>query len=552
MRKLILILLVGYMLAPASVMAQKNAIEAEPICWNYNGVDSSLNRYVLVSSRSNQRITLFYHDAYQNIVDVSAGGSFSFGYCDTLCGISEVTIDTFQLNGSTLELVINGGDKSTVDLSGLGTITSPPIRGQSTAPVNTREFFKDTDSAEDSLRVQAPYGDQGFKELAYHEETQADLEVLRKAVIFQGKAILDTIPIIAGIDQTRLDSMGLIGLSSNTSGWHASTAARDTLYPDAFAFQIHNSDSVIIAYSGILVFPDSVFDRGVNYYQPYDFKKYQSTPDSILEQLVFKAIDTNKIEIRDRYSLLTDGYNQSDRIIPEFNITVESFTDNEVAFILVPDADYSSLSGGEIVSYTDPYNSISFTGGTFPGNRPDLVSTFPAYIGFTDGTGEVISTLSSGLDTVFTVVVKFELAADNVDGSQHFVYGRRSGTNNGFNNYVNNVMRLQLGASGGDETQNHNYTVLADTPYIYATTHDPSNGATIRGFLASTKAEVGSKVTSSIYTEGADYSGLVFGARNIASSNMNGKIYGAYVFKGVLTDQEINDLVSNWDLYHKY
>ena len=103
--------------------------------------------------------------------------------------------------------------------------------------------------------------------------------------------------------------MHLIGVTSTSLGWLASTAARDTLYPDAFAFQIHNSDSLIIAYSGILVFSDSVFQRGKNYYQPYDYIKYQSTPDSILEQLVFKAIDTNKIDIRDRYSFLAEGKN---------------------------------------------------------------------------------------------------------------------------------------------------------------------------------------------------------------------------------------------------
>lgn len=59
-------------------------IDVSPICWvTPSGVDSSLNRYSVISSRTGSQTTiLHYTDANGGIVDAASGGQFFFGYCD--------------------------------------------------------------------------------------------------------------------------------------------------------------------------------------------------------------------------------------------------------------------------------------------------------------------------------------------------------------------------------------------------------------------------------------------------------------------------------------
>ena len=56
-------------------------IQEIPVCWSYDGTDSSLNQVTLVSSRAVPLKILFYRDADGNTVDISAGGDLAFGHC---------------------------------------------------------------------------------------------------------------------------------------------------------------------------------------------------------------------------------------------------------------------------------------------------------------------------------------------------------------------------------------------------------------------------------------------------------------------------------------
>lgn len=56
-------------------------IEVTPLCWTYNDVDSSINRYVLVSSTASAPRFLFYTDQSEAPVDISAGGTLAMGWC---------------------------------------------------------------------------------------------------------------------------------------------------------------------------------------------------------------------------------------------------------------------------------------------------------------------------------------------------------------------------------------------------------------------------------------------------------------------------------------
>lgn len=60
--------------------AQGYGILADAICWN-DGADSSIVRLVLVSSSADQPGFVRYVDQSGSAVDVSSGGSFSYGYC---------------------------------------------------------------------------------------------------------------------------------------------------------------------------------------------------------------------------------------------------------------------------------------------------------------------------------------------------------------------------------------------------------------------------------------------------------------------------------------
>lgn len=99
------------------------ALDGQPICWEYNNIDSTLNRYVVVSAGSpNSVLTFLYVNAAGETVDVSLGGRLWFGYCgictrDTLpipriegFAVSEPTINPFNPTrcGSTMVATVYG------------------------------------------------------------------------------------------------------------------------------------------------------------------------------------------------------------------------------------------------------------------------------------------------------------------------------------------------------------------------------------------------------------------------------------------------------------
>lgn len=62
-------------------------IVPEPTCWFISNQDSSLTRYLLVSSRTPGQISILgYVNAAGDVVDVSAGGFFTPGFCDCCNG----------------------------------------------------------------------------------------------------------------------------------------------------------------------------------------------------------------------------------------------------------------------------------------------------------------------------------------------------------------------------------------------------------------------------------------------------------------------------------
>lgn len=452
---------------------------------------------------------------------------------------------TATLNGTDLELAIDGNPTQIIDLTAVAGSVAAPITAQSSAPIGQRQFWKDIDTPEDSARIRAPYKDEGYKELAYHHEMRAAIDSLRAAVIVQGKAIIDTIPLIVGITQARLDSMKLIGVTFGTGGVYPSTAARDTLYPDAFIYQLHGGDSMIIAYSGILVFPDSVFNKGVNYYQPYDFKKYQASPDTILEQLVFKAIDTNKIEIRDRYSYLAEGKAQSSRTVPTFNITYAEYTDNELKVAFVPNSSYMSRTGNRIDTYTDPISGTIFTNSS-DANKPDYVNGSD-YINFVS---EALYNNTGGIgasDTI-SIIIKIQwrptASFDNVIGSPGFSNYRIFGFADG----AGDKIRTSTSADGSSYSS---YVITKNVDYIHSIIADPAEGIDVYSKrLTDDNVNSNDNLLGAYTPDVGNFNQMTIGARSTGSDKLTAYVYGVYVFEGTLTAQEAIDLVDNWDIWH--
>ena len=96
----------------------------QEICWvTPDGVDSSLNRYVYISHRTSENPRIITHlNAAGEVVDVSAGGTFHYGYChcctrDTLpipriedFNVSAPTINPLNPTqcGSTMVAIVYG------------------------------------------------------------------------------------------------------------------------------------------------------------------------------------------------------------------------------------------------------------------------------------------------------------------------------------------------------------------------------------------------------------------------------------------------------------
>ena len=69
--------------APLLAMAQpRYTVEKIPMCWTVSAVDSSVTKIVLISSVSDQLITIGYYNADGAEVTVS-GGTLAYGYCGT-------------------------------------------------------------------------------------------------------------------------------------------------------------------------------------------------------------------------------------------------------------------------------------------------------------------------------------------------------------------------------------------------------------------------------------------------------------------------------------
>src|SRR5690606_13403112 len=80
------ILYISFLFAAGYLHGQAiTEIVSEPVCWYVSGQDSSLTRYVLVSSRTPEQTKILgYVNSAGQVVDVSAGGFFTPGYC-TCC-----------------------------------------------------------------------------------------------------------------------------------------------------------------------------------------------------------------------------------------------------------------------------------------------------------------------------------------------------------------------------------------------------------------------------------------------------------------------------------
>jgi len=67
----------------ASAMAQtRYSVEKIPLCWTVGSTDSSITKVVLISSASDQMVTIGYYNADGDDVTVS-GGTLQYGYCGT-------------------------------------------------------------------------------------------------------------------------------------------------------------------------------------------------------------------------------------------------------------------------------------------------------------------------------------------------------------------------------------------------------------------------------------------------------------------------------------
>lgn len=82
MKKLLYLLLL--LLPVLGVTQSRYGVEGVPVCWRTPlGVDSSLNRYVLISTTGKPVQTIVYENANGVVVNVS-GGTMRYGYCDCI------------------------------------------------------------------------------------------------------------------------------------------------------------------------------------------------------------------------------------------------------------------------------------------------------------------------------------------------------------------------------------------------------------------------------------------------------------------------------------
>lgn len=92
------------------------SIELQPVCWNFNNVDSSLTAYWLMSSRETApRVVSYLNPANGAVVDISGGGTVSAGYCCCSNSGSGGTTVTVTDNSNGTYTIIAGSDTTLID-----------------------------------------------------------------------------------------------------------------------------------------------------------------------------------------------------------------------------------------------------------------------------------------------------------------------------------------------------------------------------------------------------------------------------------------------------
>lgn len=121
MKRLILIL--SILLVGLSTNAQRYNIVGQDICWNTGSVDSSLTRYFLVSTQTNQVKILTYLNSSGATVTPS-GGTFAQGHCGCCGGSSSTSTSSPARSGLTNDmdtLKLGGVAQENTSLGGNGT-----------------------------------------------------------------------------------------------------------------------------------------------------------------------------------------------------------------------------------------------------------------------------------------------------------------------------------------------------------------------------------------------------------------------------------------------
>ena len=79
----------------------ETSIIAEDLCWSYNSIDSSITRFTYVDPVDSSSTILYYLDQEGTIVDITAGGTFEFGFCGC-CGeeVASVTRAWYHYPGN--------------------------------------------------------------------------------------------------------------------------------------------------------------------------------------------------------------------------------------------------------------------------------------------------------------------------------------------------------------------------------------------------------------------------------------------------------------------
>lgn len=87
-------------LAGAGFAQPPVAIDNVPMCWVINGTDSSITRYIQISSRTPavDPLIITYTNAKGDQVDVSGGGQFFYGYCDQ-CSRDTLPVPRIEMFG---------------------------------------------------------------------------------------------------------------------------------------------------------------------------------------------------------------------------------------------------------------------------------------------------------------------------------------------------------------------------------------------------------------------------------------------------------------------